>query len=122
MNIYKPEGMLIATPENREYLSSFASLERACMQGAILEANAIMCDENLNLYVDLGICKGIIEKSEAVYSNNGEEIKDIAGALGTDEIKNLHMAKKRIARIDPANRYIHFRTVYALQGGIRERK
>ncbi len=77
-NKYLPEGSLIKTAENREYISSEAALERAGAQGRILEAVALRCDADMRLYVDLYGIRGIIEKSEAAYTRIGEPVKDIA--------------------------------------------
>ncbi|MBO4978852.1 MAG: S1 RNA-binding domain-containing protein [Clostridia bacterium] len=78
INSYKPEGALITTAENREYLSSLAALEKAMLCGKILEAPALLCDSSLRLHVDLGGITGIIEREEAVYSPDGSPVKDIA--------------------------------------------
>ena len=51
MNMFKPEGMLIHTPKNREYISTKDGLRRALEGNIILEAPCIMSDNNLNLYV-----------------------------------------------------------------------
>lgn len=79
MNQYKPEGMLISTQRNYEYISSIEGLERALEGQVILEAPVLMCDHNFNLHVDLcGRIRGIIAKDEVQLSMVGEEIKDIA--------------------------------------------
>lgn len=77
--VYLPEGSLYGTAENREYISSAAGLERAAEEGKILEAPAILCDGELNLTVELcpGVI-GIIPHSEAAWSFDGAETKDIA--------------------------------------------
>ena len=78
MNQYKPEGTLISTFQNHEYVSSQKGLERALERQAILEAPAILCDHNFNLHVSLGgKIKGIIPREEVQFSKD-EEIKDIA--------------------------------------------
>ena len=77
-NSYKPEGCLIHSPENREYISSLSGLERAMMCGRILEANAVLCDERARLHVDLCGIRGYIERDECLYCRGGESIKDIA--------------------------------------------
>ena len=79
MNEYKPEGALIATPKNYEYISSKEGLETALDRQVILEATAYMCDHDLNLFVNLpcGI-KGIIPKEEVQFCHSNEQIKDIA--------------------------------------------
>ncbi len=80
MNKYAPEGSRISTPQNREYISSLAGMERALERQAILEAPVILCDHNFNLHVSLGggLC-GIIPRNECEYIRDGaQEIKDIA--------------------------------------------
>lgn len=77
-NSYKPEGMLMTRAENREMMATPAALERAMMQGKILESVAVLCDSDLSLHVDLGCMEGIIPRTEAVWCRPGEEIKDIA--------------------------------------------
>jgi small subunit ribosomal protein S1 len=70
--------MLLDTPQNKEYLSSVAGLERAWREGRILEAPALLCDARMRLHVDLGCMHGYIEREEAVWCREGEQIKDIA--------------------------------------------
>ncbi len=75
-NKYLPEGSLICTSENREYISSLHGLERARQEGKILEGVVKLCDsQSLELHVDLYGIEGIISREESVYSDN---IKDIA--------------------------------------------
>ncbi|MBQ0126142.1 MAG: S1 RNA-binding domain-containing protein, partial [Clostridiales bacterium] len=62
--------------ENREYLYSRQSLEKAMLGGKILEAEAYMCDSEMSLSVNLGCMDGIIEKDESALSDG--DIKDIA--------------------------------------------
>ena len=79
MNEYKPEGMLITSPRNRELTSSLEGLRRALENGIILEANATLCDHSLNLHVDLGCgIRAIIPKGEVQLVRAGETVKDIA--------------------------------------------
>lgn len=78
MNQYKPEGTLISTFQNHEYISTQKGLERALERQIILEAPAILCDHNFNLHVSLGErMRGIIPRGEVEYSK-GEVTKDIA--------------------------------------------
>ena len=77
-NTYKPEGSIIYTPENYEYISSLQGLEKAAASGKILEANAVLCDENCRLHVDVGGIRGYIDRDECVYRREGESLKDIA--------------------------------------------
>ncbi len=75
---YKPEGNLILTDENREYLSTPENLERAMNEGIILEAPAVRCSNFLDLTVDLGQTAGTMERDEVVFEPDGSPIKDIA--------------------------------------------
>jgi len=78
MNLYKPEGMLIDTPENKLSLRSIKDLEQAIAQQKILEARAIVCDSDHNLIVELGCCKGIIPRSQTVLGIESGAMRDIA--------------------------------------------
>ncbi|MBR6745418.1 MAG: S1 RNA-binding domain-containing protein [Clostridia bacterium] len=75
--MYKPEGFF-AGQDGRETFYSQSALEKAAATGKILEAQALLCDAEFSLYVDLGSMKGKIPRSEAAYQPSGEEIKDIA--------------------------------------------
>ncbi len=80
-NLYKPEGKLIGTSENREYLSCAQGLEKACACGKILEGIAAYCEDGefgKQLYFNLGPMRAIMPQSEAEYSILGEKPKDIA--------------------------------------------
>ena len=75
---FQPEGALLCTSRNKELLASVAGLERAWREGITLEAPAILCDARMRLHVDLGCMRGYIEREEAVWCREGEQIKDIA--------------------------------------------
>ena len=79
MNNYKPEGTLISDYKNLEYTSSVEGLERALKLGLILEGRVLLCDAFMNLHIEFrsGV-RGIIPKEECQYSEQEEEIKDIA--------------------------------------------
>jgi small subunit ribosomal protein S1 len=77
-NYYLPEGSLIHSHENLSYIKDLSGLERAMREDRILEANAIMCDEECNLYVDLHGIRGFIPHDECVLTQNNEPIKNIA--------------------------------------------
>ncbi len=77
-DIYRPEGALLESAQNREYLSSLAGLERAMRQDAIVEGVATLCDEEMRLHVDLRCARGIIEADQTVACRAGEAKKDIA--------------------------------------------
>ncbi len=76
---YYPEGMKLDRSENKEYLSTLAGLERAKQDGAILEGMAILCNNAMSLYVELGNgIRGIIPREEVVWEIDGNGVKDIA--------------------------------------------
>lgn len=76
-NEYLPEGLLTGTPRNSSMLRSYETIEKALIDGTILEARCVLCDSEMNLHVDLGFCTGIIPAGEGAYSESGK-IKDIA--------------------------------------------
>ena len=76
---YLPEGSWIGSAENAAYTSSLEGLERAMVQGKILEGIATMCDcTDMHLRLELGGAVGIIEREEAAYCHDGSDVKDIA--------------------------------------------
>ena len=79
MNDYMPEGSLIKTARNYDFISSRAGLELALEKQIILEAQVVLCDHNFNLHVELGSgISGVIPRYEVEYSPDGEQPKDIA--------------------------------------------
>ncbi len=79
MNEYKPEGSLIRTSRNYDYISSREGLARALAKGAILEGCAVLCDHRFNLHIELGAkISAIIPRDEVQFTPPGEPIKDIA--------------------------------------------
>ena len=75
---FLPEGCRISTLQNKESMSSLSHIEKAAEAGTVLEANALLCDRELNLHVDLGGIRGVVPRAEAVWSRDGDPIKDIA--------------------------------------------
>ncbi len=76
-NEYLPEGALLNTLRNISLLKNYDTLSKALSEGAILEARCVLCDENMDLHIDLGFCMGIIPRCECGFSKCGR-IKDIA--------------------------------------------
>ena len=76
-NEYLPEGMLLNTLRNVSLLKNYDTLSKALAEGVILEARCVLCDENMDLHIDLGFCMGIIPRCECGFSKCGR-IKDIA--------------------------------------------
>lgn len=78
MKKYRPEGRLIATPENKAKLENKASIMQAYKQGSILEARALLCDNEHNLHLDLGPMRGIIPRCEGAIGIEDGSVRDIA--------------------------------------------
>ncbi len=78
MTIYYPEGVIINTIENKNALKSVYSMQDAMSQGKILEARAVICDNDHNLIVDLPCMKGIIPRAEGAMGINDGTTRDIA--------------------------------------------
>ena len=120
INTYKPEGMILTNLRNRELLSlGRIGLERAMASGIILESTAILCDENMDLHVDLHGIDGIIPKNEVCYCRDEESVKDIAiitrvgkpvcfKVIAIEEKKGRTVAylSRRLAQIECMNNYI----------------
>ncbi|MBE6672064.1 MAG: S1 RNA-binding domain-containing protein [Ruminococcaceae bacterium] len=77
-NVHAPEGMLFDTKENNEYVGSLQGLERAMMQGKILEGIALLCDAAMNLSFKFGSIYGRMDRSEVAFTPDGSPPKDIA--------------------------------------------
>ncbi|MBO5109587.1 MAG: 30S ribosomal protein S1 [Clostridia bacterium] len=78
-NTYLPEGSRVGTAQNREYVSSAYGLEKARLEGKILEGMVIKCDSgDFSLHLDLYGIPGIIPREEVAYLPGGEVVKDIA--------------------------------------------
>ncbi len=77
-NVYCPEGMLLSTPENTEATTTIAGLERAMMQGKILEGIALLCDASMSLSFKLGSVRARMDKNEVAVTADGMPPKDIA--------------------------------------------
>ncbi len=75
---YQPEGSLFGGIENQEFLSSRPGLEKAMEKQKILEAVALLCDNDFCLHFDLGAMRGIMPREEVALTRGGEEVKDIA--------------------------------------------
>ena len=76
--IYLPEGHLLDTFENQEWISSEQRLRRAWQEGQILEGIATMCDDQRNLHVRMGSWKGIIPRKEAGLGADTGKMREIA--------------------------------------------
>ncbi len=75
---YLPEGWLINTEENCAAMRDIASLERAAEEQTVLEARALLCDNQHNIVVDLGCMKGVIRREDGAKGIPEGTVRDIA--------------------------------------------
>lgn len=78
MKLFKPEGQIITTEENKRFLSSPFALRDAFYSEAFLEGRVTRCDSEHNLHVDLGCMKGIIPRNEGAVGIEEGAVRDIA--------------------------------------------
>lgn len=78
MHNYYPEGRLIEKYENRQSIKNIDSLRYAQSIGKILEAKAIICDNEHNLIVQLPFSRAIIPREEGAVGIAEGTTKDIA--------------------------------------------
>lgn len=78
MNKYCPEGELFMTPDNQSCIKSIFALQEAMLQGKILEARVLICDNDHDLRIDLPCAKGIIPREEGALGIAEGTTKDIA--------------------------------------------
>lgn len=75
--VYLPEGSLWHTPENEAAISSMTALMQARDEGKLLEARAVRCDVERNLYVQLPCGEGMIPHVEGAVGIAEGVTKDI---------------------------------------------
>ena len=75
---FYPEGRLIDSFENRAAIQSATSLSEAMRNDRILEAKAVMCDNQHNLIVDFKFMRGIIPREEGAIGIREGLVRDIA--------------------------------------------
>ncbi len=78
MKEFLPEGSIINTAENRKYFSNISLLREAAERKTVIEANALICDAEHNLFVDLGNIKAIIPREEGAIGIEEGKTRDIA--------------------------------------------
>lgn len=78
MQNYYPEGKLIERQDNISSIISLEALKHSMLMGKILEAKAIICDNEHNLIVELPCCRGIIPRCEGAIGISDGSTKDIA--------------------------------------------
>lgn len=75
---YRPEGRIIYNKAAGSTVYSESALYEAITKGTILEARALLCDNEHNLHVDLGCMRGIIPRNECAVGISDGSARDIA--------------------------------------------
>ncbi len=78
MTKFPPEGHLIKTSENLEYISSYEGLSQAMEQEIILEAKADMCTASHDLVLKLPCMNALVPREECAIGISEGKTKDIA--------------------------------------------
>ncbi|MEG0546903.1 MAG: S1 RNA-binding domain-containing protein [Oscillospiraceae bacterium] len=78
MKKYLPEGTLFNSMEMQKKLKNEQTIRDAYQKDEIIEARAIRCDNEHNLYVDLGEIEGFMPHSEGAIGLNDGSVRDIA--------------------------------------------
>lgn len=78
MKKYLPEGKLFGSKENKKYLQSEQAMAEAFAKGIILEAPAVICDNEHNLIVELPCGVGMIPRIEGAVGIAEGTTRDIA--------------------------------------------
>lgn len=78
MKEFLPEGSIISSEENKKYYSNISALKEAILRKTVIEANALICDADHNLFVDLGNIKAIIPRDEGAIGISNGKTRDIA--------------------------------------------
>lgn len=78
MNAFLPEGRLSLTAENTGRLIDMRALERAMVEGTILEERALLCDSDHNLHLRLCGYKAVIPRLEGAVGIREGTVRDIA--------------------------------------------
>ncbi len=78
MSEYYPEGILLNTPTNRRRTESAAALAEAAIAEEVVEARAVLCDNEHNLHVELPCMSGIIYREEGALGIAEGVTRDIA--------------------------------------------
>ncbi len=78
MTTYKAEGRIIYNKVPNGCAFSEAAITEAMHRGTILEARAVLCDNEHNLHVNLGCMRGIIPHEECAIGIKEGSVRDIA--------------------------------------------
>ena len=126
--MYKEKGMIILKfyPEgtNNALFKSFeeiGQIKEAMKNGDIVEGRVILCDNNHNLHIDLGVCRGIIPYREGAFGIQEGTLRDIAliskvnknvcfkiiGFHREENGERIAVLSRRIVQLDCLKNYIN---------------
>lgn len=69
---------MLNLPQNKYMLSKPSAIAQAAAEGTILEATAMVCNQNHDLLCDLGCMRGIIPRSAGAIGIAEGQVRDIA--------------------------------------------
>lgn len=75
---FYPEGLLLSTAANRRRTETTTALAEASLKREVVEARAVLCDNDHNLYVELPCMNGIIPREEGAIGIAEGTTRDIA--------------------------------------------
>lgn len=75
---FYPEGLLLQTAENRRRTETATALAEASLKHEVVEARAVLCDNDHNLYVELPCMSGVIPREEGAIGIAEGTTRDIA--------------------------------------------
>ena len=104
MNQYLPEGLRFKQASNRDSIGSCAGLQQAMELGQPLEARAVRCDADHNLWVELGGVLGLIPREETALGIREGTTRDIAilsrvGRPVTFVVESIERGDPPVARL-----------------------
>lgn len=78
MKKFNPEGVLINSEKNKMYLESLSGLKKALANNVTLEANAVICDSEHNLKIDIKNFDAYILREDVALGIKEGSVRDIA--------------------------------------------
>ncbi len=76
--MFFPEGHLWKTPQNQQTIATIEGLQEAMAHQSIVEAKAVLCDNQHNLWVEMPACQGMIPRNQGALGIETGAVRDIA--------------------------------------------
>lgn len=75
---FSPEGRIIYDKKSSFPVYTQSAVKEAMLRSSVLEARAVLCDNNHNLHINLGCMRGIIPHDECAMGIKDGGVRDIA--------------------------------------------